>query len=92
MTPIKISELERLAKDAADSTESYSYQDGEIDPWHILDASQPLTISRLCEALRIAVDALDKSDDQHHYEGGYTPSTIRCAEALTKIQSLVDLS
>ena len=142
MTPIKLSEMERLAKEATQGEWKWAREwkkdthdsnyDGSmagLDPeilWYGMDGeegiycpkeadskwittAQPLTISRLCEAIRIAHVALEFykgnfdgrqgtkwNSDIFYYEDncGYTTTQDESTakEALTKINSLVDLS
>ena len=119
MTPIKLSELELHAEavkktewcDCGDDPRNQNRLTGEVNHDQSCKnrRSNALTISRLCEAIRIAHVALEFykgnfdgrqgtkwNSDIFYYEDncGYTTTQDESTakEALTKINSLVDLS
>lgn len=116
MTPIKLSELERLSKEATNgewrSDKNPMREDGkflrsyngehmyhpishcQLDPNNCdyIAAANPLTISRLCEAIRIAHGALDQVGRGRGEDTSSTRDYIVVKEALTKINDLVDLN
>lgn len=83
--PIKLSEIERLGK----RTKHKCIPGEKLTNyyWEYSRATNPLTVTKLAEALRIAHGALDKIRIQNDHDLD-APIAI---EAITKISELVEL-